>query len=567
MISQDGRHSAARIREGSDSPSLFRRPNCFALLGILLLLVLTACGRGTQAALATVLPNATLVLAQASDVPTLDPASWSDPVSAIYMHALYDTLVTWNAAATEIRPDLALSWRVLDGGRLYVFTLRRGVRFANGDPLTAAAVAYNLERVTSAAAGAPYAGAYRDILGYDLWHEGRAKRLLGVTVLGPRTLSIRLAHPSAYFLDTLALMSAAIGDPVVERRYGFRAYSMHAVDTGPYQLARWIPGRELILRRNPTYFGTRPRIAKIITWLDVPPERQLFLFVQHRLDLVSLTPTTELQVLGDGRLLPLRRQGVANTLYFLGCNTTRWPLNNVLVRKAIGYAIDRPAVVATAVFGQGRVANDGLFVPTLPGYQEKAHLGPPYDPERARALLRKAHIPIGTLTLRDAFYADPLDFRIADSLKVHLEAVGIHLRFLPLDWSNFLNLLANPANPYDLYQLGWTEDYPDPQDFFDALASPKAFGSTDDTYWRSAEVHRLLSTADRLPFAREAERLTLYQEANRLILRALPLIPLYDTWSALLVNPNLRFPSLSALGLGPVLPLDFSALLRLRSPP
>jgi ABC-type transport system substrate-binding protein len=506
-------------------------------------------------------PSTPSVLRVASygDVPTLDPAQWDDATSEIYIDAIYDTLVRTDGTGRRILPDLAVRWRSTDGGRRWVFWLRHGVRFSNGDPLTAPDVVADVRRLTAAATHSPYASAYRMIAGYASWHAGRAPTLAGVVASGD-TVVFRLAYPAPDFLKVLALPAAAIVDPAAAAREGPHL-SDHPVGTGPYELARWDHGHLLVLRRNPLYWGAPPAIAQVVTTIGLDPSQQLRLFGEGRLDLAPVVSTDYLRVLADPRLLAAYRRRPGASIWFYGFNTTLYPFNHPAARLAVNLAIDRARLLAAGTLGRGRPVNDGLFVPGMPGYDPRARRQYPYDPPRAKQLLASLGIgPRHPVTVTLALWPDPDQLTMAALVAADLAPLGLKVRLDVIQGPNYFTLLTRPDNGINLFAYDWLADDMDPRDFFDNLFGREAIGSTNATFWTDPVYQRLVDEADRLPAREAARRLALYAAANRRLLAEAPWVPLYYGWNDLVVSPRVKAPSPDDLGLGPVEPIQFADL-------
>ena len=509
----------------------------------------------------------TLRLAQASEIPTLDPAHWFDGVSQAYMHAIYDTLVQYAPNSATVEPDLARSWQVENGGKTYIFTLRKGVKFSNGDPFNARAVQYNIQRMTSKAAAAPYAFAYSMIQGYAAWNAGTASSLTGVQVLGQDKVEFNLTAPSPAFLNALALMSAAIGDPKVEAKYGFANYQENAVGTGPYMLSKWVAGQQLVLTRNPRYWGKRPAIKTISTAIGVPLAQQIKEFESGRLDLVATYGGPSFSIQDYASLQAkkaLRRRyriAPADAVTFLGFNVASAPFGSQGVRQAVNMILDRTAINDALTGGRAPLDNDGLLPPGMPGYQQSASYPYSIDAAKAKSLLQAAGItPQHPVPFELAFQSgSPTILRAMQEVQAELQPFGLDATLKPISWTTFFTNAHNASETtYGMYLLTWAADYPDPSDLFDNLFA--ASGPANFSGFSDASLQTLIDRADALPPAQEAERIALYRQANQILLQAAPAVFLNYGYNEALVQPWVRYPSLAALGLGPVYTAEFAQL-------
>ncbi len=531
-----------------------------AALGALSVATLVAgCSSGTPV---STVPT-TLHIAQAGEIATLDPAQWFDGVSQGYMHAIYDTLVQYGPDGSQIEPDLATSWTVTNGGKTYIFTLRKGVKFSNGDAFHATAVQYNIQRMTSKAANAPYAFAYSMIQGFAAWNAGTATSLTGVKVLSPHRVEFDLTAPSGTFLNALALMSAAIGDPKVEAKYGLSSYQANAVGTGPYVLKNWVPGQEITLAANPRYWGKKPAIRTISTLLGVTPAEQLRKFKSGQLDMIgtqtgALDAKTYQDVLGNRSLKKRLHTAPADAVTFLGFNVSQYPFNSLAVRKAVNYILDRSAINAALTGGRAPLDNDGLFAPGLPGYDAAAAY--PYAPNQLQAsqLLLSAGIsPKHPAEFELAFQSGaPNVDKAMQIVQQELAPFGLQATLKPVSWTTFFTSAQNASQTtYGMYLLTWAADYPNPQDLFNNLFA--ANGQANFSGFQSQSLQSLLASADALG---PAQSVPYYRQANQILLAQAPAVFLEYGWNGALVQPSLHYASPGALGLGPVYSAEFASL-------
>jgi len=492
-------------------------------------------------------PHGTFQMAFATDFGTLDPASLADLQSTIPMQAIYDTLVTYAEKSTAIVPDLA-TWTVSPDGRTYTFHLRPHVRFSNGDPLTAADVKFSLDRETSwDATGpdgpAPLGGTYADVVGYAQWFNGGKKPpasvtgLSGVTTPNASTIVIRLTTVQPYFLDELAEESAAIVDPAVVNRCGPTQYLLHAVGTGPYELESWARNKSLTLVPNPYYTGpTPPRLAKIVLDVNVPASTQFLLFKEGKVDMIFQPDAgTYLSVLGDPALHKDYLSAATNAILYLPLNTQQKPFNNRLVRLAVNEAIDRTQILRL-VNGRGSVMTQ-VIAPHMPGYVPSLR-GYRYDPAQARKLLAEAGYPHG-LSVTMVYSSGRTNYQpVALNVQAQLAKVGIHVTLHNIaQTSVFFGYEANPKNPWQIGLYDWYQDYPDPADFFFYMLDKSNIGAFNIAAWTTPKFEALISKADTLPAADDAERWRLYDEAQQIWFQDAPWVPLYYPSIDALVQP------------------------------
>jgi oligopeptide transport system substrate-binding protein len=509
----------------------------FLLLGLLLPLI-TACST-VRDSLGSLLGGSNGVLRMSGVEPdTLDPAVAQDVVSWTYLLQIYSGLVRLDDKL-QVVPDLAQSWTVSPDRRTYTFTLRSDARFQDGRPITAADVKYSLERALDPATRSPVARTYLgDIVGAADRLRGTASSVAGITVVDARTVRITIDAPKSYFLAKLTYPTAF----VVDRRNVAAGpdWFRHPNASGRFTLKSWTPGQEIVLTHNPGYWGQPSGPSEIDFYFG--PDSPLSLYEQNKLD-VATVGVGDVPRLTDPSS-PYHNQLVVTpmmTLWYIGFNTKQKPFDDPRVRLAFAYATNKKAL-ANGLFRGTRTVAQGILPPGLTGY-DAGFPGVPFDPTRARDLLAQssyhsaANLP--PITLSVSAGSGPLGEAFA---RMYEETLGVHIAVEELE-NTFFDDLA--AHRLQMYYLGWSADYPDPQDFLDILFS----GQSDANYsgYDDPTVNRLLATA-----ATEASmdrRIALYREVQRKVIEDAPVIPVVFDTEYTLVRPTVHGLTITPLGI------------------
>ncbi len=494
---------------------------------------------GQASAASGVHSGGTFVMAYQSDVPTLSPVNGGGYESAQAMAPLYDGLVTYAPSLkVKIVPDLAVSWTVKDHGRVYVFQLRKNVRYANGDPFRPQDVIYNFEQQLNPKNASWAESFYQGIQGGLAYSEGKANTVSGMKVLGPHTLQITLVKPEGYFLEILAMPTSYIADPAVEQKYG-QAYEDHAMGTGPYMLKSWVHNQSLVEVPNPYYWGPKPKIREIKFILGPSPSTQYLMFQRGEIDAMSPIPSNEVIPTERNPQLKSDFHTLANTgsLEYYFMVTNYGPFKSRLVREALNLAINRRRLVELQA-GQATVANQ-YIPPGYPGYQP--NLPPiPYNPTKAKALLAQAGYRHG-LTITLTVNNDPGVVERAQSVAANLAAIGVTMHLHTLSLSAYDTALSDGKVKFGV--IDWGMDYPDPQDILQSsLTGNPATG--DMANWDNAKFNALLNRANALPPSQDPLRYRLYDAAQRIAMAQAPWIPLFYPNTTILLSPKLE-PSAS----------------------
>lgn len=470
---------------------------------------------------------------------TLDPVRWQGAQDQIPMEAIYSTLVRYSQGSSNIVPALA-TYTVSPDGLSYTFTLRKDALFSNGDAVTAQDVKWSFERMSSPHPGpqgpSPYRSLFTDIAGFPAYSNGHAKDLSGISVLSPTKLQIDLRKPQAYFLKELSLPAASILDPKVVQAYGPTDYTLHAVGSGPYKVASWTPGKQLVLEPNPNYNGLDdPYLQRIVFNVGVSSTTQYQDFLQGKVDIVSDLPPSLLQkVAQNTKLSRYLHAAPANAIWYLALNTQKAPFNNLDVRKAANMAVDKKAILSLAA-GQGTLMTQPLppalsaYDPSLTGYS--------YDPQGAKALLQNAGVK--DLSVTYAYSSSrPVSQAIAKALKSDLEQVGftVHLKDIART-ASYYPFTDNPKNGWNIAWSSWWQDYPDAQDFLYNLLDGHQAGAVNRAAFKNQAFDQKVEMADALPASKEAQRVALYRQAEAIWFSQAPWIPLLYPNSDVLVQP------------------------------
>jgi peptide/nickel transport system substrate-binding protein len=405
----------------------------------------------------------------------LDPALWYFQTTWQIGYATCTTLVTYpdkaDQTGAEVVGGLADMPEVSAAGTTYKFTLRDGVRFAGGAPITGADVKYTFERMLSPKLASPGAPFYSSIVGAADYMAGKASSVSGITAQGS-AVTFKLENPPASFLARMTMPFACVvpsGTPMQPIEDG------SILKTGPYVVQSYSPQRELVLVRNPEYnataLGARGVANKITINTTVDPTQAALLTrsgqIATSMDLIASADAG--QALNDpslkGRVFA---DPVANITHFW-MNTQVAPLDNVKVRQAVNFAINR-AALQRILGGPGQVAvADQILPPTMAGWT-KADIYPANgDPEKAKALLAEAGVtlPIEFTVHTSGDQAGQAD--IAQAIQEQLKAVGINMKIDLKDSATDYAYTTTVANKAQAGIDTWSQDYPHPDDFIGVL--------------------------------------------------------------------------------------------------
>jgi oligopeptide transport system substrate-binding protein len=485
-----------------------------------------------------------------TEPPTLDPHLSGDSNSAEYVVEIFSGLMGYDQQLNLI-PDLAESYQVSDDGLVYTFKLRNDVTFQDGRPIKAEDFKWSFERACDPATRSTTADTYMgDIVGCRDKLKGQAKEVKGVEVVDDLTLRLTIDEPKAYFLAKMTYPTAYVLDRENVESGGADWYKKPN-GSGPYKLAEYaLDEGAIVLERNQNFYGDpQPTLEQVIYLISAPINpmtgyeeglESLGASAGVTFNAIPLS-TSELSRATDPNN-PLSQEytsGNELSVAYIGFNVKKPPFDDPKVRQAFNLALDKERMVKLVFNGTVPVAN-GIVPPHMPGYQNPDLSNYEFDPEQAQALIAESsygdvtELPDITLHVPGSGgQAGPLIESIVESYKTNL---GIEISVEQVPWAEFLQDLSSPDMPYQMYQLGWVADYPDPQNFLEVL-----FHSTSTQNhggYSNLQVDKLLEQARGEPDPDKRE--SLYQQAEQMILDDAAWVPLYYSVQNWLVKPYVR---------------------------
>jgi ABC-type transport system substrate-binding protein len=401
---------------------------------------------------------------------------------------------------SRLVPDAAVGFpRVSRDGKTYTFTVKGGLRFSDGSPVTAAAFKRAFERAADPKQASPAIAFMHDVVGADARNEGKAASVTGITAKG-QTLSIRLTQANPTFLAEIAMpFFAAVKPTMAVDPHGLNVYP----SAGPYKIVSRSVGSQLVLERNTFYKGNRPANADRILITTNTDENQSLLQVragQVDYDEFGLPPTAHDDLSrqygvskgGNGRYFV--NTGI-NTTY-LALNTSRDALGKLNLRKAVNFAIDRPAMLRVAGKFAGK-RTDQILPPNMQGFRD-AKLYPikGADTVKGRQLAAGAKDNINLL-----YTTSPASVARAQIIKYNLEQIGLSVTLKPQPFGVAIRTAGTRGSDFDMFLIAWFADYPDPYDFINVLLDGQNIqpaNNSNYSYWSSPKYNKMMIDASKL---------------------------------------------------------------------
>jgi peptide/nickel transport system substrate-binding protein len=492
------------------------RKALFLLIALVLLISVSAGGVAAQDTVA-------LRVAATASITTWDP-SLSFSTEALYLANIYEPLLWANAPGSEeaFTPALATSWSTSEDGLAWTFVLREGVKFHDGSDLNADAVVRSIQR-HKAIGGASF-----------IWAP-----VSSIEAVDDMTVQFNLAYAAPVDLIASSLYAAWIVSPAaLDAAEATENYFEAGIEagTGPYMLADYTPDTEVVLSAFAEYWGgwSDANFQNVVVSIVSDDVVQEQLLLGGETDLALRLPPASYDEFSSN---PDFTVFTENTLFnYVGyLNTLRAPLDNVLVRQAISYAIPYQDIIDVGAQGLGTQSRGAVPFGVFP-YSEDV---PQYtqDLDKARELLAEANLPDGGFELKLTYAAEnSTEEAFAPLIADALAELGITVTIEPMLFSQqWQAAKADPANAQDIFLVLYWPTYSDAGS--DNLWS--LFHSSDApffnlSYWNSPEYDALVDEAGTLTGTDRAAALDLYTQAQTLLVEQAPGLFLMDvsTWYA-----------------------------------
>ncbi len=469
--------------------------------------------------------NQQLNLIITGDPKSLDPAQSTDIRTGKICALLFDTLVRYGHS-TDILPGIAKNWEIINLGKTYIFNLYSDIKFHNGTLLTANHVKSSFERVLNPEKKSPRTWLFDNVLGAKQYRTREREEVSGFEVVNDSTFLVHLKTPFSPFLGFLAMPAASI--LLIDK-------TDKPIGTGPWRLIDRMIDGHLFFERNNNYFNGTPKLKHLK--IRVLPEAlpRTAEFITGYLDIMEI-PIAEYELWeNDNRWKEqITQQNELNT-YYIGLNCSRAPFNNIKVRQALNYAIDKENIILWLFNGKGTPAS-GPIPPELLGNTTPTYH---YDPQRARKMLVEAGYKDGfKVSLWQSQSQENL--LITEVIQSQLEKIGVTTTIKQNDWNMFTQAIRE-GTP-DMYYRSWYADYPDAENFLSPLFESE-ISKARWTRYNNPELDSLIIQLQKETNSKQKNIIT--QKANRIVTEDAPWIFLWHSQTPYIINPKLKnwYPS------------------------
>ncbi|HZQ07357.1 MAG TPA: peptide ABC transporter substrate-binding protein [Anaerolineae bacterium] len=474
-----------------------------------------------------------------NELPGLDPANPQNAQSVLAINLIFGGLVKLDGQLNVV-PDGAEKWSVSDDGKTYTFTIRQGLKFGDGTPVTAQNFADSINRALQPAT-ASYGAAFQlqHVVGAKDVADGKVQTASGIKVVDDHTLQITTDDTVPYFLAQLTYPVTFVvpldyikgqGDKWTDKAFGI----------GPYRVKEWVHNQKLVLEPNPYYWGGTPGVSEIQLPFIQDSETAYQLYRTGGLDIMGSqqNPVPSARV-PEVNSSPDFHQVAAFATRYIGFNNKKAPFDNLNVRRAFAMAVDK-VTLAERVLNGAAGPTDRILPPGFPGSQYPIK-GLAFDPAAAKEELAKAGYgaskPFPQVTLTYGVEGD--NERVVTFLQQQWkDNLGVDVTLQPLELGTFSKNLdttfLTPDQGLQFYLSIWGADYPDPQNFVTLQLLSNS--PNNNGHWESADFDAIGKKADTFTGPAE-ERFKLYNQAEQLAIDGVGWLPLFVPRFSVLIKP------------------------------
>jgi len=438
---------------------------------------------------------------------TLDPHKTAGTLTFQVLKSFYDTLAEPDPTG-KIVPSLAESWSVSADGLTWTFKLRQGVVFHNGQAFSSKDVKATFDRILLPATASPKRGDFAQIK--------------AIATPDAQTVVFTLGAPYAPFLASLASgWGAILPSGLIESGHNFAS---EPVGTGPFKFVKWVRDNKITMARNDHYWiKGLPKLLAVE--FNIVPERavQIQGLLSGAIEAVEFVDPEDLPQLQANPKVAIKKE-LTSLIMVMAMNNSRPPLNDLRVRQAVNFAIDKQLVLDVA-YGGGKVGS--TFMDTGNAYYTDFTSLYPYNPEKAKQLLKEAGVGNKEFTIH-APQNYPLHVKAAELYQQMLEKVGMNVKIQLVDWSTWLSSVYSGGN-YDFTVVGHTGK-------LDPDGTLAGYGTGKYVKWINQPVADMLKKA--VTISDFAARKKLYTDALEIMAKEVPFVYLGTSYRYVATRSN-----------------------------
>lgn len=477
-----------------------------------------------------------LTLNNGGEVSSLDPHKMAAEPAFELGKDLFEGLVSQDKKG-RLTPGMALRWETSNENKTHTFYLRKDAKWSNGDPITAHDFVFSFQRIMTPATASPYGwfAEIPQIKNSSAILKGEKKpETLGVKALDDYTLEFTLEESVPYFSK---LLSHPVMSPVhkatVEKFGESWTRPENMVCNGPFKLVKWSVNEKMVLAKNKNYWNADKVVLEKLTWLPIgDPNVALKRYQAGEIDVIQSIPTEQMARLEKARPNEFSKEhpNLHSVFYYL--NTTMAPTDDIRVRKALAYAIDRE-ILTKHVTGNGELPHFGLTPPNVDGFDPKvpeyASMSQSSREDEARKLLKEAGYDKGNplkFTMVIPSFKKDQKYSLA-LMGMWKKVLGAKIQMTKLEPKVFYAT----KDGYNVFRGGWVADYNEASSFLDLFVSTHGYNRA---HFKKEAYDKLLASAktSKDPTAN-------YLRAEEILVTEFPIVPLYRPgYAKVLIKPN-----------------------------
>ena len=465
---------------------------------------------------------------------------------------LYSRLLEYNKEGTKIIPGLAKKWKASKDKKTYTFYLRKNVKFyPRGDfkpsrPFNADDVIFSFNRQKNKSH--PYhkvnGGSYKFFYSLDLQNQ-----IINIKKLDDHTVQFVLKKASNLFPTYMAMEFAVIlskeyGDFLLEKKQT-RKIDFEPVGTGPFILEKYVKSNAIRYKRNDNYYLGPAKLKKIIFSITPDPSVRFQKLKRNECHFLAEAQPSDIPLMEKNKKIKVMK-GLSHNLAYLAMNTTKAPLNNKDVRKAIAHALNRKLYLEAIYKGMAKTL-DSPVPASLWGHNYTLRV-PKLNLKKAKALLKKAgfekgfKIQLWTLPVSRPY--NPNGKKMGELMQSDLKKIGIEVELVTYDWPTYL--AKSSKGEHEMLQIGWTADIPDPSNFLQILLTCDSIKAGSNlSRWCNKNYDKLITKAT-ISDKKTADKL--YKQAQVLFQKDMPFIPIAQSYRYVALSKKVKGYIVKAFG-------------------
>lgn len=477
-----------------------------------------------------------LVKGNGSEPATLDPHKTEGTIESNILRDLFEGLVA-SGPKGEILPAVAESWETKDN-KHYVFHLRKDAKWSNGDPVTAHDFEFAFKRAVDPKTASPYSW-YLEILtianAFEIIAGKKPADTLGVKATDDYTFEVQLEKAIPYFVSMLSHTTTyPVPKKVIEKFDNKWTHSENMVSNGAYALKSWVVNELIEVERNKHYWNDGKTVINKVVYMPIQSTNaDLSRYLAGEVDITYQMPIERFKQMKKEKPDELKVTGYVGTYYYQ-YNIKKKPFDDVRVRTALSYAIDRN-VIADKVMGQGQTPSYTLVPDFVDGFKpvapEWSKMTQAERDAKAKALLEEAGFDASKPLKFELLYnTNDNHKKVAVAVASMWKKLGVQVSLVNQEWKTYLE--HKKQGQFDVGRAGWIADYNEASSMLDLMQT--THGNNDGKY-SNPEFDKLMdSSRDQVDVA---ARNKLYVQAEEILAKDMPIAPIYQYVTVRMVKP------------------------------